>query len=552
MMQGMKCLPFTLILLSTCLLPLQAAVLTESEIDRMEADLGITLTAYERSQVARIAKPEGILPQWRIDAEARIEEHRKASLQVEVVDQNGLPVEGAQVEVQLRHKAFKFGGVLSVRDMNNVNNVLTNSGNSTEAYQSLFLELFNGVGLDNGFKPKQRAGNEALLPGFLQWAEDNELPVRGHNLIWPGVSDESNHLPADILADVQAVEAAIAAGEDGAVIDALKLTLKTNIDALIAEWAALWPVYEWDVINEPLSNRRVQELLGYQELSEWFKIAAANVVRPETGLLINEFQIISANSQNTGSQGYGRRSSRYKAYIDRILSEGGPLDRIGFQSRFKFEHPDPVIIYNRLEDFANTYGLLMAGTEFEIRDTVSGPYTYDFSEEERAEITEEMMTTYFSHPLVDGFFAWTYMKNEEWSLCYLDGSLKLNALVWYYLQRIRYHTQSNGFSNASGLSAVRGFKGSYDVSVSLGGVTYDSQLVLDADKVHRVVVQNNSGTGSWGKYTILNEVYADTGPWMGWLEVGDKPWIWSLSLGDWLFVPGASADTGSGWVYFLN
>ena len=291
----------TLVLL--CLNPLHGAELTPAEINQIEADLGITLSATEKVQIANIVKPGGTLPQWRIDAEARIEEHRKADLQIEIVDQNGDPVKGAEVEVILRRNAFKFGGVMSVRDMNNTNNILSNSGNTTEAYQDLFVNLYNGVGLDNGFKPKQRAGNEALLPGFLEWAAVNNLPVRGHNLIWPGVSDTSNHLPADILLDVKAVEAAIAAGEPLATINTLKATLKTNVDTLIAEWASLWPVYEWDVINETLSNHRIQDLLGDGEMAEWFKIAAANAALPDTHFLINEFQIISANSQTAGSQG---------------------------------------------------------------------------------------------------------------------------------------------------------------------------------------------------------------------------------------------------------
>jgi GH35 family endo-1,4-beta-xylanase len=530
---------------------LHGAALTQSEINQIENELGITLTAGEKSQLGAIAKPDEPLPQWRVDAQARIEAHRMADLQVEVVDLAGNPVPGAEVQVTQRDNAFRFGGVLSVRDMYNMNNVLANNGNSTEAYQALFLKLFNAAGLDNGFKPKQRASNEFLLPGFLEWAQGNDLPVRGHLLIWPGVSDESNHLPADILADVQAVEAAIAGGESQATIDALKATLKTNIDAMIAEWASLWPVYEWDVINETLSNTRVQELIGYDQMAEWFKIAEANKVLPDANLLINEFQIISANSQNTGSQGYANRSTRYKGRINRVLLDGGPLTTIGFQSRFKFEHPDPALIYSRLEDFGSTYGLGMVATEFEIRDTTSGPYAIDFSEYDRARITEEMLTTYYSHPLVEGFFAWTYMKDVEWSLCYLDGSLKLNALVWYYLHRIRYTTKSIQVSDTSGEVSVRGYKGLYDVTVSVGGQSYDEAVYLDGDQALRVTVDTSGSGDMWGMFPVINNIYADTGPWLGWLQVAGSPWVWSLISGDWVYVPDVSANAGEGWVYFF-
>ena len=330
-----------------------------------------------------------------------------------------------------------------------------------------------------------------------------------------------------------------------------KAALKAVVDAEIAEWAGNWDVYEWDVINETLGNQLLMEILGVDQMAEWFKIAQANKVLPEANLLINEFQIISANSQNTVSQGYANRSTRYKWRINRILADGGPLNKIGFQSRFKFEHPDPDTIYNRLEDFGSTYGLGMVATEFEVRDTTSGPYTYDFSEEERAEVTEEMITTYYSHPLVEGFFAWTYMKQDEWSLCYLDGTLKLNALVWYYLHRIRYTTDSSQFTNTNGTTVVRGFKGEYDVAVAIGGKTYEGAVNLAGDQVLRIVVQSGGSAGMWGKYPLIEDVYADATGWMGWLHVGADPIIWSLALEGWLFVPIASADAGSGWVYFF-
>ena len=76
-MQRMKRIHFWIILFSICLQPLGAAVLTEAEVNRMESELGITMTAYEKSQVARIAKPDGPLPQWRVDADVRIEERRR-------------------------------------------------------------------------------------------------------------------------------------------------------------------------------------------------------------------------------------------------------------------------------------------------------------------------------------------------------------------------------------------------------------------------------------------------------------------------------------------
>jgi len=191
---------------------------------------------------------------------------------------------------------------MSLKDFTDEDN---NLGISVQEYRDRFKAMFNGVGLDNGFKPKQRAGNAALIPNFLDWAQTNNLPVRGHLLIWPG-NNNNNHLPNElpdtptsysVLSKVEAVEVALTNGSDQATIDALKVDLKAEVDYMIGDWASQWDVYEWDVINETLSNFRVQELLGYEETAEWFKIAESNVVDSDCKLLINEFQVISARSE---------------------------------------------------------------------------------------------------------------------------------------------------------------------------------------------------------------------------------------------------------------
>jgi uncharacterized membrane protein len=52
----------------------------------------------------------------------------------------------------------------------------------------------------------------------------------------------------------------------------------------------------------------------------------------------------------------------------------------------------------------------------------------------------------------------------------------------------------------------------------------------------------------WGQYPIQNR-YVDTTPWMGWLYVREAPWVWSVDLSGWLYVPIESAQAGQGWVF---
>lgn len=93
-----------------------ASELTQEEVIQIESELSITLTSQEKLDLAGIIRPDGPVPQWRQDAEQRIEHSRKANLQIKVIDQNGNPVPGADVEVNLRSNSFRFGGVLDLKD----------------------------------------------------------------------------------------------------------------------------------------------------------------------------------------------------------------------------------------------------------------------------------------------------------------------------------------------------------------------------------------------------------------------------------------------------
>lgn len=477
-----------------------AASLTTNEINQIESQLGITLSASEIQELGDIVKPDMPHPQWRIDADARIELNRKANLNIQVLDVNGFPIEDAEVSVKMRSSHYKFGGVLNLPDFSDDDGQLRIS---TDRYKSLFLKLYNCTGLTNGLKPQHRSWNEANIPAYLQWAKDNQLPARGHLLLWPGF--KSFNLPDHIRLDCEALETALTNGTSQVTIDELKVTLKTDVDELVADWSSLWDVYEWDVINEPVDNHRLQDLLGEEEMANWFRIAQSNMVHPGCKLLVNQFQIVSAVSLDVNRYHYLQRVGEYKRIIDQILADGGPLHRIGFQARVRYEHPDPVVVYERLEDFASTYGLEMVATEFEIRDNSGTWMPHFFTEFDRAQITEEMLTTYYSHPLTTGFSNWTYMRDEPYAMCDFDGNVKLNGLAWYYLHRVRYTTDERLMSDALGQATVRAFKGDYNVTVNYQGKELTSTVSVTND--HTMVlrlIDLSETVDHWGYEGLTN------------------------------------------------
>ena len=485
-----------------------SVALTRDEIAQIETELGIQLSSQQIEQLDSILNPSEVA-QWRLDAHARIEEHRKADLHIRIVDVNEAPVRGAKVEVKLLKSAFKFGGVVHAHDLNDASGNLASGGITSETWERIVTALFNAVGTGNNFKPRQSRLHH-YLPRFLAWTAENDLDTRGHLLIWPGSKgiaemdtpgsviddDYGKHLSKGLPESLNAVpgyEEVISYNVEQALLDyknsertqADKDALEAVVDSEITQWASLWNVYEWDVINETVNNRLLMDIMGFDQMAEWFKLAKLSMVNPKCKLLINDYQIISAmdDSNAPAWANYINRRNIYMASIDRILADGGPLDRIGFQNRYKFGIPDPEITYRRLVEWGDKYSMEMVGTEFEVVDNPDGFSAFDFSEEERALITEQTLTTYYSHPLVTGLFNWTFMHaSDDKAMAYYDGSVKLNGLVWYYLHRIRFTTHKTSTTSSDGSIDLRAFKGEYKVNVTYEGQDYPAAFELSEDK----------------------------------------------------------------------
>jgi len=540
----------TLLLATLAAAPAGAGTLTAEEVAKIEGDLGVTLSAQQKADLGAIVRPDTTAA-WRLAAENRIATHRMAQLTVHVRDTGGRPIEGAEVVVRQRKNAFRFGGVATVMDLTDADGNLSAAGSTANDWKRITTALFNAAGLNNGFKPKI-TGQHAYIPGFLAWAAAEGIDVRAHLLMWPGGGsldrdgnlsgtpgvDYGNHLSTastsayathDVLGAVEAWANAGLADRAARAVD-----LENEVDGEIREWVGRWDVYEWDVINETVGNTLLQEILGWDRMAKWFGLARDHAWRnthasryPQTRLYLNEFKIVSAApaALDGGSQ-YARRKGDFMARIDRIRADGGPISGIGFQSRFRYGPVDPAEVYARLDEFANAYpGLSLAGTEFEIKDGTD----YLYTEEQRARMTEEILTTYFSHPRVAGLNAWDFMAAPNdpdptevtGALAWYDGTVKLNGLVWHYLHRIRYATDEETVSGAGGDATVRAYTGELDVTVRYRGEQRTQRVTLDGDRTvavefERPVAINPGFSDAWYDPTTAGQgffvtVFAEIG-----------------------------------------
>ncbi|MEM9369224.1 MAG: endo-1,4-beta-xylanase [Planctomycetota bacterium] len=413
---------------------------------------------------------------WRQEANQRIDQFRKAELEVRVVDAEGNPVAGVPVQIKQQRHLFRFGGVVSGQSMHASAGGPSGGSVTPEQYKQTFLRLgFNAAGFGMYLKYKRRPMAEPHLPKLFEWFQENKIPVRGHCLIWPG-GDFGNFMPTELskLVYVDDPNANWSSTAKGVPRDELSAAEQQQVrdlcQRMIEESAQQWPVYEWDVINETRDNHIVQDLVGNDVIVDWFKIAKRNTRDRNALLYLNDNKIISDPADGDVTD----KMRQFASEVEMLLKNEAPISALGFQSRFA-NQTSPETIYKRLQYFEK-FNLPIAATEFEMKSTIG-------DELEKAALTEQVMTVLFSHHLVNGIYAWTIMSRQTGSrsgraILEQDGRLKLNGKVWMHLMKKRWWTDETITTNADGRASLRGFKGDYQILVGNEAV----ELTLDQDQ----------------------------------------------------------------------
>ena len=365
---------------------------------------------------------------WRVAAERRIEEIRKAGLVVVAVSPEGAPIEGAEVRARLVKHAFGWGTAVAAER-------LLGRSEDSERYREFIRRNFNMAVLENDLKWGPWEENRGRALSALAWLHENGIRrIRGHNLIWPGWQ----WIPRDVRSLENNPEA-----------------LRRRILERIADAASATRglVVHWDVINEPVANRDIMNILGDEEMAVWFR--AAKQADPEAVLFINEYSILSANGADL------RKQNAYFRMIQYLKDLRAPVEGIGMQGHFGEPTP-PARMLEILDRFARL-GLPIAITE------------YDFAtedEELQAQFTRDLMIVAFSHPAVSDFLMWGFWAGSHWkpagAMIRRDWSEKPMYRVWRELIYERWWTDEKGVTAEHGATYVRGFKGEYEITVRVG------------------------------------------------------------------------------------
>lgn len=384
---------------------------------------------------------------WRNAAAERIEQHRKGDLTVWVTDAAGTALPGVQVTVTMQRHAYGFGSQVDGRWL------LANQGTPDgDRYADVVKTLFNEAVPGNELKwiAWTQPDGPQRAREIVQWLRDSGLRVRGHNLVWPGWK----RLPASVVALQNDPPA-----------------LRQRVNEHITEEATAFAgqLVDWDVVNEPVGNHALMDLLGNDVMVEWYRLAHA--ADPTARLYLNENGIES-----------GKKADPFARWVEFLLDRGAPLGGLGFQGHGSAQAIEPLAaIFDR---FAQ-YGLPIKITEFDI-------VTPD--EELQAEYTRDYLTLVFSHPATAGFVMWGFWDGKHWlndaPLYYKDWTRKPSGQAWQDLVFKTWWTDVRGQTNAQGAYQVRGFLGDYTVTVQACGTTKTVQATLPREGATLAVVMD--------------------------------------------------------------
>lgn len=406
-------------------------------------------------------KPPGVLPKtsftyvgrasdasWRKIAESRIDRYRRGDIAIKVVDASDEPVPDAEIQLQMTRHAFKFGTVVDTELLAGVGpggEPSQYSEGDTTRYRKLLQELFNIVTFENGMNwaSWSDTNQRRVTEDALSWAKSLDLELRGDRL----VSGQWSDLPSDLQKK----------RDDP---DVIRAALRDRISNLVGGLDG--QVAEWDVVDRPYDHHELMDVLGWDEVDEWFKRARA--AAPEPKLFLNESDVLA-----------GDRLVQLVTMLGTLTERNVPIDAVGIKGHFNEQPPSIQVLSDRLDQLAS-FELPMMVTEFDMETD---------DQALRADFMRDLMTLAFSHPSIEGFIFRGFWEGRqtlpEGALYKQDWTIKPTGEIYRNLVLDRWWTDDVALSNVDGDLLTRGFLGDYVITARKNDLSATATLTLGTD-----------------------------------------------------------------------
>jgi GH35 family endo-1,4-beta-xylanase len=377
----------------------------------------------------------------------RIDQYRKGTLIVRVVDQKGHPVNGVTVKITQKRHAFLFGC--------NIFNL--NPSDHTEAqtaYQNEFAALFNYATLPfywGSFEYEQGKPQYDRLQTMADWCVAHNISPKGHPLIWHQVYPDWAPKDAD-----QAIP-----------------LLKARVSSIIPHYKD--SIHYWDVLNEACYAAQNSPPNGE---SNWIKRDGPSTV---VATALDWARAAGAGSKEIFIYNDYNTSQPNIALLTSLQNQGKLPDAIGIQSHM---HGGTWPL-TKVWEICQTFSKFNRPIHFTETTVLSGPpraadsdqppatdwNTTPNGEASQAAYVAKFYTLLFSHPSVRAITWWDFSDRNSWmgapsGMVRNDMSPKP---VYNSLMELVHHqwwTIASGAAGKHGTYIHRAFYGDYTITAT--------------------------------------------------------------------------------------
>lgn len=387
-------------------------------------------------------------PQWKKDAEERIENIRMREMDIVVEDADGQPIENVNLEVeQVRHH-FGFGTAVSADSL------------ASEQYRNFVKNNFEWVTPGNAMKWYSTEANKDEITyedaeTIVEFCEANNIKLHGHTLFWA-----PEQWPPDWVKELSQEE--------------LQSQVENRLIDIVTHFKG--KVDHWDVLNEGLHGDFYKRNLG-PDIRTWM-FEKANEIAPEAKMFINDYNIIA-----------GKDLPEYKELIQELIENGAPIEAVGAQCHFGGTSEteganaiDPLDVLEKLDSLAEL-DLPVWLTEFD------APHP---DAQVRAKGLEKFYYAAFSHPAVHGVTMWGFWANDHWrgeNAAIVEADWTVNAAGEKYQELLdKWTTKTSGTTAENGAFSFKGFHGTYEVKFTApDGKEYTKEIKLEPGEEPKTV-----------------------------------------------------------------
>lgn len=420
----------------------------------------MSLTAYGQQYDTSVFDKLWADPEIETRIQDGIEENRKGTATIKILDAGKKSIPGAKIEVEQISHEFLFGANTFMLDG-------FETPERNRKFEEAFKQVFNFASVAFFWKDiepeegKYRYGKDSPkiyrrpAPDIVvDFCKKNEIKMKGHTLIW---NSRGASLPEWYPKEEYA----------------FKKSFRKRIEGISDRYGDA--IQYWDVANETTHVPVSESWLPKDYVYYTFKLCEKYFPMENT-LIYNEVPETFVKSK------YGEYSHLY-LLIQSLLERGAKIDMIGLQFHI-FDHivPSKDVFLGKgftpqqVFDVLDLYGELgfpLNISEITFPALPEGPQGL----ENQAKLTRNFYRLFFSHPQMEAITWWNmpdgyaYGKEDRYHAGCLDKSLEPKP-AYHVLDELinrEWHTKTEIHSDQEAKAKFRGFFGKYKLTITHNG-----------------------------------------------------------------------------------